>query len=437
MTPNRRVVLRGLLGGAAVSVALPFLESLAGRGARAAGGPTPRRYVQFFWGNGIQLARWLPTDAGPAFTLSEQLGPLESVRDAVTVITGAEVKTGNGDAHVSGPAGLLTGHAPIAKPGGDWTFAAPTLDQIIASAVGGETLYRSLELGVQPGVKGLSFTGPDGRNPPESDLPRLFERLFGAGFRAPGDDTPPDPRLALRRSVLDAVLQDAQALKPRLGTVDRARLDQHLTAVRDLEQRVARLQSSPIDRASCVRPEPPPPLDPIDGRPQMTERARAIADLAALALACDQTRVLSIWYSDPLSDVLYPGTTAGHHQLTHDEPGDQPQVDGIVKGVVGDLAYLIDRLRQTPEAEGTLLDSVALLATTDVSEGRTHQIDEYPIVLAGTACGALRTGFHFRSETRVNTSHVSLTLLRALGVPATRFGKDAGEVADGLSEIEA
>ena len=169
----------------------------------------------------------------------------------------------------------------------------------------------------------------------------------------------------------------------------------------------------------------------------MTERARVMADLSTMALACDQTRVLSFWYSDPVSDVLYPGSSASHHQLTHDEPGDQPQVNTIVVSIIEDLAYMIGRMRDVTEGEGSLLDSVAMLATTDVSEGRTHQIDEYPIIIAGKACGALRTGFHYRSRTKENTSHVALSLMRAMDVPTASYGVDAGEVDDGLSEIEA
>ncbi len=436
MKLTRRAVLRGLVGGALTTVALPFFESLGGR-ARASGGLAPKRFMLYFWGNGIQPARWIPADSGPDWTLSEQLQPLAPVKDAISLITGLEVKTPNDDAHISGPGGFLTGHPTIMKGGGDWTFAAPTLDQLVASAVGGDTLYRSLEVGIQPGVRGLSHNGPDSLNPPETDHLRLFERLFGATFKQPGENTPPDPKLALRRSVLDAVLTDAKDLEKRLGANDKIRLDQHMTAVRDLEQRVARLQEAPLDRASCKRPEAPPALDLIDGRPQMKERARVFADLTTMALACDQTRVVSFWYSDPLSDVLYPGTTSGHHQLTHDEPGDQPQVNQIVLGILEDLAYLVDRLRGTPEGEGTLLDSTALLATSDVSEGRTHQIDEYPVILAGTACGTLRTGFHYRSTTKENASRVGLSLLRALDVPTATFGAEEGEVSDGLSELEA
>ncbi len=232
-------------------------------------------------------------------------------------------------------------------------------------------------------------------------------------------------------------MADARTLRKRLGVVDTRRLDQHFNAIRDLERRIARLQEDPPRLDACRRPEPPAPVPDVEGRPQMSERSRVVSDLVAMAFACDQTRVLSYWHSDPLSDVLYAHATAGHHQLTHDEPAPQDQVHEIVVSVVSDFAYLVEALQAIPEGDATLLDNTVLLGTTDVSYGRTHQIDEFPIILAGRACGALKTGFHYRSETLENTSTVPLSLLRALDVPVAEFGVDAGRVTSGLSAIEA
>jgi len=124
-------------------------------------------------------------------------------------------------------------------------------------------------------------------------------------------------------------------------------------------------------------------------------------------------------------------------ELTHDEPGEQPQVHSIVLAAVEAMAKLVASLDAVPEGEGTLLDNSVLLGTTDVSYGRTHQIDEFPIVLAGTAGGALKTGFHYRSATKENTSHVQLSVLKAMDVPVGEFGVDAGRVTQGFSVIES
>lgn len=435
---SRRHVLRGIVGGTALALGLPPLEAMfdANGVAYASGGAFPKRFGLFFWGNGILPHKWVPTGTGADWELTEQLAPLASVRDSVTVVTGLEVKTGNPIAHAAGPAGFLSGTG-LQISGSDHTFAAPSLDQIIAAAIGGDTVYRSLEVGVDPGARGLSFNGPDSLNPPETDPVALFGRLFGVAFRSPGDEPIVDPTLSLRRSVLDSVMTDVDRLTPRLGAVDRERVDQHLTAIRDLELRIARLQEDPPQLDACERPAVPEPVADIDGRPQMSGRARVMTDLVAMALACDLTRVLSYWYTNPLSDVLFPESTAGHHQLTHDEPGEQPMVNGIVKSIVGDFAYLVSALRAVPEGDGTLLDNSVILATTDVSYGRTHQIDEYPILLAGSACGRLRTGIHHRSVSSESTSHVALSLLQAMDVRVAEFGVDAGLVTTGLSEIEA
>jgi hypothetical protein len=437
-TLDRRTFLRGMFGGTALSLALPPMEAMFGHQgqAYASTGALPKRFGLFFWGNGIILDQWTPANTGRDWTLSPLLEPLADVRDDVTLVTGYEVKVPNVIAHRSGPAGLFSGHASLLR-GEDDTFAGPTLDQIIASELGGDTLFRSLELSVGSTTSGLSHNGPDSINPPEWDPAKVFDRLFGVHFRAPGDEPLIDPKLAVRRSVLDAVMQDATRLKRRLGQVDKTRLDQHMESVRNLELRVARMQEDPPSLAACIRPEEPLALPDIEGREQLSERARLMADLTAMAFACDQTRVASLWYSDPFNDLLFPTAHAGHHQLTHDEPGDQPQVQAIVRQIVSDYAYLVDKLRSIPEGDGTLLDNCAILGTTDCSQGRTHQLDEYPILIAGRAGGALQTGFHHRSETKDNASKVSLSLLRAMGVPATSFGSEDAYTTDVISEIEA
>ena len=168
----------------------------------------------------------------------------------------------------------------------------------------------------------------------------------------------------------------------------------------------------------------------------MSARSHVMTDLVTMAFACDLTRSLSYWYSHPLTDLLFPDTTAGHHQLTHDEPGDQPQVHSIVTAIVQDFAYLVESLNAIPEGDGTLLDNSVILGTTDVSYGRTHQIDKYPILLASTGCRTLKTGIHYQSTTNENASKVPLTILRAMGIPAASFGEDAGFTDSSLSEIE-
>jgi hypothetical protein len=434
---TRRSVLRGLLRGAVVGIGLPPLEAFfddSGR-AYACGGVIPRRFGLFFWGNGNRPERWLPIGEGDSWELSEELAPLVNVKDHISVVSGMSVKTGNVYPHTSGAVGLLTGQGPLVS-GDTTTFAVPSIDQLIAAQIGGDTIYSSLHT-TATGAGGLSYNGPNNRNPPEASPYALFERVFGAGFRVPGDEGVIDPSLGLRQSVLDAVMEDTNALKGRVGAADAIRLEQHLEGIRELEQRLALLQQDPPDLDACVMPDEPLPDYPdIDGRPQVSARSRAMVDLLAMALACDQTRVFAHWFSDPVSDTLYEGATAGHHSLTHNETGDQPEVNDITVQIMEELAYLVEKLASIPEADGTLLDNCAILATSEVSLGQTHSVDDMPIVLAGSACGGLKPGVHYRSYTQENASAVMLSLVRAMDIPATSFGADEGEVTDGLGAIE-
>ena len=425
---DRRTVLRGVLGGAAVSVGLPVLDCFLNDNgtAFAGGGGLPKRFGIWFWGNGNLPERWVPFEEGRGWTPSEQLAPLATIQDDITVVTGMDVKTGNSIPHWSGPAGLLSGAPLIVRSGEDYTFSAPSLDQIVAAEVGGETRFKSLELGVKPDF-GLSYNGPDSRNPPEAEPARLFDRIFGGGFRAPGSDPTPDPRLRLRRSVLDAVVTEIGALSSRVGAADKQRLELHFDGIRGLEQRLARLELAPPDLAACERPERPADEFPRqDGRPPMPEIADAMNDVLAMALACDQTRVFSYVYTYPVNNVLFPEMPAGHHRLTHDEPGEQPLVNRIVISIMEQFARFVDRLRSVPEGDGTLLDHLVVLGTSDTSFGRTHALTEYPIILAGSACGALQMGLHFRTPPGDNASKLVLTLMQAMDLRVESFGVDDG-----------
>lgn len=434
---DRRTMLRGMLGGAAVAVGLPALEIFLNDSGTAYAGDSsfPKRFGIFFWGNGNLPDRWVPSGTGPEWELTEQLAPLAPVKEHITVVSGMKVMTGNSVPHGSGPVGMLSG-APF-PTGDESTFALPSIDQVIAQAIGDDTRFRSLELGVQPGGQGFSYNGPHSVNPPETSPAALFQRIFGPGFVLPGTNTTPDPRLDLRRSVLDAVKDDAKRLQDRLGSSDKARLEQHLEGVRGLEKQIKKMQENPPSLAACAVPAEPAPAYPeVDGRPPLSEISRVMSDILVMALACDQTRVFSDWFSTPVNNMLYPNATAGHHQLTHDEPDPQPQVHSIVLYTMTELAYLIGALAAVQEGEGTLLEHTGLLVTSDVSYGRAHSIEDYPILIAGSANGALKKGIHYRSPASENTSKVLLTLARAMGLSLDSYGQGAGEVTSSLSAIE-
>jgi hypothetical protein len=435
---NRRRFLRNSLTGAATIIGMPLLQwhMDAMPKAMASEGLFPKRFGMFLWGNGVIPQAWVPENTGRDYTPSYLLEPLQSVKDLVTVITGTEVKVPNVEPHFSGQAGILTGSPLLMKADGGHTMPTATIDQQIAQVIGGDTRFRSIEFGARA-QRPMSYNGPDNPNPVEASPFALYERIFGAEFREPGDDSEPDPRIALRRSVLDSVTADVARFNQRLGAADRIRLDQHLTSVREIENRLARLAETPANLAACQRPDLPEDEFPdIGGRPQIQELNRALVDICALAMACDQTRVISNIITTPTNNLLLAQITAGHHQLTHDEPGDQPMVQSVVRQMMEEYAYMVQAFQNIPEGDGTLLDSCVLLGTTEISYGRTHGLDEFPILYAGSGGGRLLQGSHIRSEVSDNSSQVILSMKRALGINAASHGTESSYTESGFSPME-
>lgn len=438
---DRRTVLKGLLGGTVVSIGLPPLDIFFnGSGtAYADASPFPTRFGLFFWGNGTIPDKWVPQGegAGDAWQLSEQLMPLAGHKDKLAVVSGLRVMIPNRIPHWSGAAGVL---AAVSGKGRDnsYTMNSPTIDQVIANgleAQGQITRYRSIEYGAAADG-GLSYSGPDAINPAETSPRALFERIFTDGFRAPGSAAGPDPELAQRRSVLDAVLGQGKRMSSKLGAVDRQRLESHFEGIRELEKRIRFLEENPIELAACAVPDEPPAELPDDGSP-VSAANQALTDVMTMALACDQTRVFSNWITRPVNNLLFEGTTAGHHQLTHDEPGDQPQVNTIVKQLMTEFARMLDGLRQIPEGDGTLLDHCLIMGTSDVSLGRVHSLDEFPILLVGGGGGAVKTDFHWRSATQDNVTKLLITVQKAMGMPVEEFGQEEAFARGAIDSVLA
>jgi hypothetical protein len=457
---DRRTVLRGALGGVAIGVALPPLEAMFnGNGtAYAQGVAIPKRLGVFFWGNGVKLDRWNPANTGAAWTPSASLAPLMPLKDYVSVISGMNIMTGNERGHHAGTVGILSGSPMVSQPhpnaGYASTFSAPSIDQVAAGVIGKTTRFKSLEVGISKRVVGgegttlhyLSHNGPDSANPPEYDPAKVFDRLLGADFVAPTAGVTPAPVVdvtkALRKSVLDAVQSDLASLRLRVGTVDKTRLDQHLSNIRAIENRIGSgaVSQMPIAaQAMCARPTKPTLPAETNGKEAIEERMTAMTGLIAMALACDQTRVFSIMFSGSVCGTVYweVGATSGHHDLTHNEAGDQPMVQASTVFTMKQFGTLLTALKAVPEGAGNLLDSCGIIASSDVADGKEHSISDYPIVIAGRAGGALKyPGVHYRSMTKENTSTVLLSLLKAVGVPLTEFGAMGGHVTSGCAAIE-
>jgi len=473
---TRRSMLRGILGGASVAVGLPALEIFLNENgtAYADGSGFPRRYGLWYWGNGVWAEGvwqadaegneipiawdWYPRAEGPDYELPEQFQGLQRHKDVLTIVSGTDIQTGSRFPHTSGACGVLTGSSPEESADGTVrVWPVPTIDQILADHIGGGTVFRSIETSaIQTGDRfSVSYRGPSARNPSESNPHALFERIFGASFRLPGEESVVDEdRVGLQRSVLDVVMDQSRRLRHRLGAADKRRLEQHFQGVRELEVRLGRLLEDPPVLDACIRPEMPPMELPDDdrGRQQIGVRNELMAELLAMAMACDQTRVFSHLFTKPVGNTRLPleidnfelfGNLEGHHTLTHDEPRFEDgsptpmwRVHEVMIWYFQQLATFVDKFRAIEEGDGTLLDHMALMATTDTSNPRGHWVTNFPIMYFGNASGRLQQGVHIRSEGD-NAARVGLSMIRACGAASVvGFGKDAGYTEDGFGEME-
>ena len=431
---DRRTFLRGVLGGAAASIALPPLHAMfKDSGEAYADGSVVTRFGVWFWGNGVRPDRWIPAATGADFPMSEELAPLESVRPWLHVLTGMECKTAT-HPHHSGMAGILTGsiyhQVGTTRDTIVSTFKYPSVDQVAAAHFEGQTPYRSLELavtqhtGTDEGTtfEHVSHNGPNNFNPEERSPATLFQRLFGS---------PPEPHVdAARKSVLDLVSTQTQNVRQRLGAHDRARLDQHLDSIRTIEQRLR------APAAECVVPATPGDPGPIDGKQPIAENNQLLSDLMVMALACDMTRAFSIMFSQAGSGVVMwqVGATDGLHYTCHTEGLPQNTVHNSVVFTMGQLGYFLGKLATTEEGAGRVLDNCSILCTSELSQQNpAHDNTEFPILIAGKGSGRLRGNLHYRSGSKRNTSCAVLTALRGAGLPMEAgFGYDAGFVTEGV-----
>ena len=453
---NRRTVLRDALGGVAIGVGLPPLEAMFNSNgtAYAQGSAIPKRLGIFFWGDGVKPLQWVPANVGANWTPSDELAPLKAagVQDYVNVVSGMEMKM-PGRGHHAGSTGILSGAPMVIQPAttGPYrsTFSQASIDQVAADAIGTTTRFRSLEIGISPSVNGvegttlkyLSHNGPDNPNPAEYDVAKVFDRIFGMGFSAPSASATPviDAALAYRKSVLDVVLGDLNRLRAQVGTADKMRVDQHLDNIRTIENRLA-MPAGVAVGASCIPPARPSTVVDSGSHELIAERMKAMSDLLAVVLACDQTRVFSIQFSGSTARTVFwqVNMTEGHHQMTHDEPGLQPLVHASTIFTMQNFATLLQSLKAVPEGAGNLLDNCAILASTDTSDGRAHSLTDYPILIAGKGGGFLKyPGIHYRSMTSENTSMALLTVLRAAGTNLSTVGGGLGLSTVSCTPIEA
>lgn len=445
MTPkiDRRRFLRGALAGAAVTVGIPLLDVFLNDNATAlaSGAPLPRRFGTWFWGCGMNPPRWDPATAGPDWELTPELEPVAPIRDHLSILSGFSVILAgeSNQVHRTGAIGALTGGAP-SKP---TDIPGPTLDILISDQIGDATRFRSLEMAATAEPKHTySRRSESVVNPSEPSALGLYTRVFGEGFRDPNAaEFTPDPRVMLRQSVLSVVTDDRKRLEASLGNADRARLDEYFTALRQLERQLE------------IQLQKPPPLEAcsVPGAPEETEESMDVdvvdqnhermAEVLALALACDQTRVFNMVYSNGASGLHMKGSKDTHHTLTHEEPRDlelgyQPKATAFVKRSMAAWAHFVQTIANVKEGDGTLLDNSLIMAFSETSDANSHSVTGLPFMIAGRAGGKVKPGTHVRGVGE-SASRVGLTMQQVMGVNVARWGQRTNEASQPISEILA
>ena len=446
-TVPRRTVLRGL----GTAVALPLLDSMVPAMtalAQTAARPKPRLGVVYV-PHGAVMDNWTPGVEGRGFEFTPILQPLEPFRDRLLVLTGMDHKPAaqlpgdpaGGHGRITGA--FLTGVHAKPTEGADFE-AGTSMDQIAAARLGQQTQLGSLEVGVAlPSFGGacdagfscayvstLSWSTPTTPLPMESSPRALFERLFGDGSST--DPAARRERMARDRSILDAVTDKVARLERGLGATDRAKLGDYLAAVRYVERRIERAEAE-------VERELPVVDRPAAGVPEsFEEHVKVLFDLQVLAYQADLTRVISFLMTPELTAQTYPqiGVPDPHHALSHHENNPESLAKLVKLGGyhTGLFAYYLDKLRATPDGDGSLLDQVMILYGSGMSNSNLHNIQNLPILVAGGGAGRLDGGRHVRYTEGTPLANLYMALLAKLDVPIEAFG-DATGTLQHLSDV--
>lgn len=441
MTITRRGILRGVAAGVGATVALPLLDCMLNVNgtALASGAPLPLRFGTWFWGCGMNPSRWNPTAIGANYEITPELKPIESIRSQISVLSKFDVLLDGKSnfVHSSGNLGIRTGQAPAQADQNE----LPTIDVLVADAVGTSTRFRSLELTASGNPRhSYSRRSTSVVNPSEGSPVAFYTRLFGPDFQDPNAaDFKPDPAVMLRRSVLSSVSDDRARLVSEVGATDRARLDEYFTSVRQLEQQLELQLQKPPPAQACAIPQKPGDAPVGQDIEVSTTNHRVLAELLVMALACNQTKVFNMVFSDSASSLTKAGTDKTHHTLTHEELADpllayQPQATWFGMRSLEAWATFVNILAAVREGDGSLLDNSLVLAHSDTSFAKTHDVLGIPIMIAGRAGGRIKTGLHIAGNGEPVT-RIGLTIQQVMGVQIDSWGAGAMQTAKPLSDL--
>ena len=422
---------RTFLQGAGVTVALPFLESMvpAATPLMQTAAKSRTRFGAIYVPHGATMDKWTPAGDGASFEFSEILQPLKPFRDRITVISDMSHPQayGGGSAtsnHTRSAAAYLSG---ANARSGTQAYLGITIDQLAAQKIGQDTAMPSLELGIEdPSLScgdglscayrdTISWQGPTSPLPMQNNPQVVFERLFGDG----STDALRRARREQSLSLLDSVMGEVNALNKKLPSHDRSRVEQYLNDVREIERRIEKAgqQLSPD-----LKVPPAPTAVPKD----FEEHIKLMFDLWVLAWQADLTRITTLLMAKELSNAVYAksGIRDAFHILSHHsnlrENMDKFAVLNRYHATI--FTYLLDKLKNTPDGDGNLLDHSIVLYGSAMADANQHNHAPLPIVLAGAASGKLKGGRHIRNPKDTTMSNLLLAILGKLDIQADHFG---------------
>ena len=437
----RRTFLRGM----GTVIALPMLDAMVPSFARgrAFESSPPVRLAFVYVPNGIVMKDWTPKATGKDFEFTRILKPLEALRADISVLSNLDSHTGNalGDGpgdHARAGASFLTG-VHCRKTAGADIHGGVSVDQVAAGKLTGVTRFASLELGCEDSrtvgdcdsgyscayTNSLSWRTPQNPMPPEVNPRAAFERLFGTAEDLSLDPQMRARRLKYRKSVLDLARNDTQSLVNKLGPGDQRKLDEYLFSIREVERR--------IESAERETRQLNPGIDKPAGIPfEFPQYAKLMCDLQVLAFQSDLTRVVSLVIGREGSNRVYQeiGISDPHHPLTHhrNNPDWIEKVTRINTLHVELFAYLLLRLKETTEADGSLLDHSMIVYGSGLADGNRHTHEALPVVLAGKGGGSLKPGKHSIAPGGTPITNLYLSVLDRMGVYEERLGDSTGRL---------
>lgn len=441
MITRKHLSRRTFLRGAGALIGLPLLDAMVPALGRAGDGARipPTRLCFVYVPNGMVMRDWTPATQGKNFEFTPILRPLERFREHTLVLShlmchnANALGSGPGD-HARASASFLTGAHP--RESGSDICAGVSADQLAAKAIGNQTRFASLELGLEDtrmvglcdGKYSCAYTSSISWRTPTTPLPPLtnpryvFERLFGTGD-ANADRTTAARRARYRRSILDGAVDEARSLHASVGPADRRRMDEYLESIREVERGLDRMEENNVRGAPGIERPSGTPAD-------YAEHSRLMYRLQALALQADLTRVITMMVGRESSIRAYDqiGIPESHHQLSHhrNDPAALAKLTRIQTYHLSFFAEFIARLQATQDGDATLLDRCMIVYGAGISDSNRHLHENLPVLVVGKGNGKLASGRHIDLQHDIPVSNLHLSLLDRLGVQPEGLGDSTG-----------